>query len=619
MNTRPTRRILCSTLITSMIAAAGGCSGRKVGQVELYNIGTDSGRLYAIGQSSEDGGFSSSPKPEVRLRKDVEGTWDDYIMYRDDVIAVQVQSAYLNRVPSTITGSRDIILFAEVWENAAQGYNSQAINTIVYAAQSQMIPSRLNFTGNLAFGPAAFSGHPFKIKFTLMILQKRTGEQASSSIGVIQNFMSAASAASPYAAIASQAISVLREVLRNQPDVVAFDFEATLPSISPRELHQTSLEVAQEAATNVTANALLTTDSPNLANAKALDDAIEKIKPAVEGDIRKSLIESQLAMRKSMDSSARKIATAIQTNVPKVTISPEPIGGDREAVKKAGMDADRLVSIDSVPNATGEPIEMKLFEIPKIEIHVINSISDEAKRQSLKNAVADSSLELLSSYKLAAESTKNAAGSVLAKVARSGRTLSDGDRLMPWLKYGYYAVVETDSRSPEVPDLQLGWENNHRLRGGIIVGNKDQNLFSSLQANYLIFSITPGQLAESPEILAAAAESNKRLLDQLRQPLTTTQSLNKIQESTLSLQRVVLRTRIERACREVAIGISPSDSNPEQTLKSQLNELTGTNGPFNSRFYAGQKDEKAIKDYVDEIVAEQQVYWLRRIQETRIK
>jgi hypothetical protein len=208
--------------------ASGQPRIRRAGQVELFEIHND-GRISPAMSMSDD-------SPVRNVRTTVAGAFGEPIRYNDDVITLQVHAAHLADLPRGLTGSTDIILFAEVWENAALGYNAPSLNSIVYVAQDQIVPGKLSFMGNLAYGPTNFKGHPLKVRFTLMVLQKRLGEQQSSVAEIVQNFASAASAATPYARIASEAVSVLRAILRSQPDIIAFDFEATLLADEPEGL-----------------------------------------------------------------------------------------------------------------------------------------------------------------------------------------------------------------------------------------------------------------------------------------------------------------------------------------------------------------------------------------------
>lgn len=148
-----------------------------------------------------------------------------------DVITIQIDSAYVRDLPPRWTGSKDIILFAEIQEDAAAGYAGNKLTSIVYVGKNQRILGRLNFNGNLVYGPVAYKGHPIKIKFTLMVLQSAAANQEQSVVSIIANL--ASTAAPQYASITSTIAATVRDLLLAQPDIVAFDYEATFLSDRP--------------------------------------------------------------------------------------------------------------------------------------------------------------------------------------------------------------------------------------------------------------------------------------------------------------------------------------------------------------------------------------------------
>src|SRR5690242_15975346 len=142
------------------LLACTGCNSRSAGQVEILSVSSD-GRLA---------NYSATPAPPAtRTAIPQDG---DPVRSNDDIVTFQIESAYLQSVPSTLTGSHDIVIFADVWENAAMGYMSPAsLTTIVYVGPNELIPSRLNFRDAIAYGPTRFKGHPLRVRFTVMVLQ----------------------------------------------------------------------------------------------------------------------------------------------------------------------------------------------------------------------------------------------------------------------------------------------------------------------------------------------------------------------------------------------------------------------------------------------------------------
>ncbi|HWB53803.1 MAG TPA: hypothetical protein VG722_06410, partial [Tepidisphaeraceae bacterium] len=199
-----------------------GCQGRMVGQVELLGVRHGDQTLYH---------FGSSDAPVPKTRTNVLPTFGDPVRLQQDVVTVQVDSAYIRDLPPRLTGSKDVVLFAEIQQDAAIGYGGEKTTSIVYVGKNQRIPGRLNFNGNLVYGPAAYSGHPPKIKFTLMVLQSAAANQEQSVINVISNL--AGAAAPQYAGVSSTVAAAVRDILLAQPDIVAFDYEATFLSDHP--------------------------------------------------------------------------------------------------------------------------------------------------------------------------------------------------------------------------------------------------------------------------------------------------------------------------------------------------------------------------------------------------
>lgn len=219
------RRRSMHALLVSLLAALtflAGCSSRQSGQVELFGIDESQGtlsRYSEIKPSTERGAFPD---------------FGDPIRSNDDVVTVQVETAFLQNLPATLTGSHDVIIFADVWENAAAGYNTASLTSIVYIGPNQKVPGRLNFRDALAYGPTNFKGHPLRIRFSVVLLQKAQSEKQASAIDIIEAFVSAAAPES--AVLTGTVAKTLQGLLKSQPDVKFFDFEVTLCSDQPEGL-----------------------------------------------------------------------------------------------------------------------------------------------------------------------------------------------------------------------------------------------------------------------------------------------------------------------------------------------------------------------------------------------
>lgn len=349
----------------AIMAGVCGCIDRDVGQIELFGVG---GTEMTLCRYLSEGADTGSEPATV-----VSG-WGDRIRSNDNVVTIQVQSAHLENLPLTLTGSRDVILFAEVQENAAAGYDmekNKPLTTVVFVGRNQKLPGLLNFQGALAYGPTLFKGHPLKIKFTLLVLQKERAEQMAAVVGLIGSIVG--TAAPQYAGIVSEVVNIIRAILLAQPDVAAFDFETTFLSDMP--------------------------------------EGFKEIIPTT-----------------------------------------------------------RIEGIETAPG---------------------------------------------------------------------------WDARVPWLRYGFFALVETKGRYALKPTR--GTEGKMTLDGGRLLDASRQ----PLATNYLVFSVTPGQLAEEDATLAAASKINDELLQALRRPpVSIVQTIEEIEKYAVNLTGAIMQARAEAEARK---------------------------------------------------------------------
>jgi hypothetical protein len=219
-------------MLSLMLAIGlGGCATRTAGQVEVLSI-SQSGALEW---------YARAPAPKERKTF---AQANEPIRSDHDIITLQVETAYIQNLPFRLTGSKDVIIFADVWENAAMAYNAPPLTSIVYIGTNQKVPGRFNVRDAIAYGPTAFKGHPLKIRFTMMVLQKDAADKQSSAIGVLGSFIEAA--APQYSVITSQAAKLLQNVLKAQPDIKFFDFEVVFTSDRPESLTDIVLKPQSE-------------------------------------------------------------------------------------------------------------------------------------------------------------------------------------------------------------------------------------------------------------------------------------------------------------------------------------------------------------------------------------
>ena len=208
-------------LLAVLAIGSSGCASRTAGQVELLRINNDTGALDW---------YSRAPAPPAE-RPTLFAGQNDPIRSDHDVITLQVETAYIQNLPFRLTGSKDVIIFADVWENGAMAYNAPSLTSIVYIGTNQKVPGKLNLRDGIAYGPTTFKGRPLKIRFTMMVLQKATADRQATSIGVLNSFIEAG--APQYSPITSQAAKLLQNILKAQPDISFFDFEVTFTSDRP--------------------------------------------------------------------------------------------------------------------------------------------------------------------------------------------------------------------------------------------------------------------------------------------------------------------------------------------------------------------------------------------------
>lgn len=216
-----------TVLIVVSLLLICGCSPtvRRSGQTELFRVDPNQDfKVVRTATASEVVGYK---------RKAALPTWGDFIRYPQDVVTIQVLSAHLENVPVTITGSTDAVLIVDVWENAAAGTIEPNITSIVKVERNHLVPSRFNFKGNLAYGPTRFKGHPLKMRFTFLIVQKERSKEGADTIGVVAKY---ADMIPTYGVLATPVANVIRDMLMAAPDVIGFEYEVTFLSDAPTEL-----------------------------------------------------------------------------------------------------------------------------------------------------------------------------------------------------------------------------------------------------------------------------------------------------------------------------------------------------------------------------------------------
>lgn len=541
------RSVSVMVMLVSVAFTLLGCSGptrRVTGQNELFEVAANGEVRRTLPAYS-----SAERREKPRTRESIDGTWGDTIEYNDDIVTLQVLSMYLDHLPVTLTGSRDVIVFAEVWESGEGGYDGPRLNSIVHIARNQMIPGRLSFESNVGYGPTTFKGHPLKVRFTAMILQKEQGQRLGSAADVIGNFSAAASVGTPYGAIASTLIGLVREILRNQPDVVAMDFEFTALSRSPEGLTQT----------------ISGPDGTRSTTARSVEDVftsaaslLQKEPPESARELKNALVkltDSQEGLNKAWKLALADVEAATVANLPEVVPGLGKIAKtDPKDGLKWELDGDRfIVCIDDVCVA-------------------LDKVVDEERITALRKALQ----EFETSYAVVEALTAEAA-------PWSSSLYTD----WPWLRYGMYAVIETAERgrfggSANESGFRLGLEERVAFDRGWLRWLADGKLGDPIPTNYIVFSLTPGQLSETDQALLAASNADAQILGRLRQSETDLRvSALKMIDLAQSVNRKVAESRANELARKVAksaMEIAPGNPTNrfESDFKSQFEQVLGT-------------------------------------------
>lgn len=597
------RRLSVLFGVVAALLSSNGCGEtRSAGQAEQFRVEEDGKltRAYAL----------TTDPAKLPIRRSVTGDFGDPIRHSDDVVTMQVLSAYIEDLPTTLTGSQDIILFAEVWENSAMGYRSPALNQVVYVAENQRVPGRINALGNLAYGPTRFKGHPLKVKFTLLVLQRRKGQQASSAANVVAGFMSASSAVTPYGAIASQAVGVVREILRNQPDVVAFDFEATFLSDAPEALLPVLVAGGSKRAEDLESALTSLHRAEQAADPSDVMLALEQLRFRIAELTGADLGQSEATGAEAPGGASRGSEIAAgEVAVPEVAVgeipAPEIAGIEAPAAEPTAPTATEVIVAEPEATATDplratadalthranliQAARAKVVEAQRAAENVMRSAEavERPGAPAMSPAEADQ-LVATTTHALDAEIRllRTQTLPMVRATLEAGRLNEQEDQLRarrlalsgvpagrkslwnaswPWLQYGVFSVVQTDVRTPvdELREgapaqrlLPLDWNGHYRFDGGWIRDpNRDDwtQGGAGFRGNYLVFAITPGQISQQDSVLIAADAANRELMDELRaNPDSVQQTVATLKAFGDNLVEQIVRDRADAIGRESA-------------------------------------------------------------------
>lgn len=496
---------LCLAALSAVILAACAQTVRRSGQVEMFGLtdapGSDGGRIglpVYRHHTAEVSIEQARMGPDAR----VDARFGDLVRFPTDTITITVPTVYLDHLPATLssatTGRYDAMLFAEVWENGAVDRSEPSLNRIVHVALDQHIPGRLNFSNAIAYGPTYFKGHPLRIKFTLVLLQKRAKQHTDTAAKSLQDFISVAGAGTAVGPAASTVIGLIRQVVKSLPDVEAFDFEATLLPFRP--------PVTQEAGASpgfVARSLYNLAEAPSIPQAKALGRELEAL---VYAKVREPYA--------GLQETARHIALA---------------AGD------GTISADRLAEVKALASRTVGPQESSSPMLASLNALPARETTAEQLQESIDALVGErAALAMTTKYlKVQKGAAALRTAGTTAEVVEATRTITacadysaiaplplNADDLIkemnarPWFRYGMFMLAETlrhrgMGRSVSFPVDGKMYSADRIAMSPVLPSESSRPAFP----NFVVIDIIPGLTAVDETVLKATSDAAQRMFD----------------------------------------------------------------------------------------------------------
>lgn len=546
---------LVVSVFVVFLAASCGQSVRRSGQIETFDVVQNAGaKTGGIGYPRYRFNAPEVTLEQARVGEDarLDPMLGDLVRFTNDSVTITVPQVYLNHLPSTLSSTftkrYDAMLFAEVWENAASDRSSPSLNKVVYVALDQNVPGMLNFTNAIAYGPTTFKGHPIRIKFTLVLLQRRAKESTDTAAKTVQDVVSVAAAANPVAGVSSTVIGLLRQLIKSLPDVEAFDFEATFIPFRPPEAMQAASAVAAQTSVASKVNEVASSKQFSRDENIALAAAIEQ------------------AMSAALTSRFESVASRIDA-VAKVPLSDDALRAlvvdkDFKMVAAAAKIENASVNVEERIN---EIIKTVSPEAQKNQAANLNTVVSSAKAATVNEWLANSFTNVQRGVQELREATnKEAAHAAIIKIQSCSdyRSIVAADPAVellkneinsrPWLRYGMYAIVETarypaDGSEPRLIDVDGKlWEKSR-----LTLGPGDAT-------NYMLMDVLPGQIAVDDRVLQAASAAATELFDSVgyvptRQILDAPERISQqIDRSRLDILESIIRIKSESLAMSMA-------------------------------------------------------------------
>jgi hypothetical protein len=611
-----------------------GCKARTSGQVEAFQL-----------QSNEaTKAITLNPTSRERVYPELEPTWEnlrigeqarinpqigDLVRFTTDSVTIVIPTMYIDEVRGglgDVTGRYDMVLFAEIWENGAHDRSTPPLNRIVFMAVDQKLPSRLNFQDAIAYGPTFFKGHPIRIKFTLVLAQRRDKENADTGLKTLEQLSALAQLSAPTSGAISAAVGLARTVVKNIPDVEAFDFEMTLLPYRPSGVSERSRSVANPLMDKLSA---IQSD-----NAKAVSDFIGRNEVATLADEYIGLQVEGLKVM-SLFADAQSIARAFDKSPEEVRVATESTSDTATAAQRKRADLNGQFSkartaidgeIESLKQRVDASLRSEMDQLKLTDGLVLGSSTTSTLKSHLdrtRNYLREKTFTNVraGARALAQASDANAVSQaytmlvgcrdfqlLVADASRETATEDGTEKRMteflneakrrPWLRYTTYALVETrrykygSTESTIFPYQQMNpADPTHRLRPGRPDGE---------QPNWMTLEVIPGLIALDDKVMEEASRAAGELQQSmgytpsrtlLLDPKKTIEQVNAVESSIL---QGIARVRGEQLALRLA-------QEARAAGKSARSPFENGTSPFASQF------GKVINKMIAEVGKQQKI------------
>lgn len=603
-----------------ILIAACGPTVRRSGQVEMFVVQRE-GNEQRIRTPKRMANSETLEFHQIRVGPEsrVDPMIGDLVRFTTDSVTITVPTVYLDHLPATLSGMAigryDAMLFAEVWENAAMERSAPSLNRIVHVALDQPVPGRLNFTDAIAYGPTTFKGHPIRIKFTLVLLQRRAKESGDTAAKSLQDFISLAGAGTPAGTSASTMIGLVRQIMRSLPDVEAFDFETTFLPFSPTHTHELAANTLHTTLSRAGRLAYSRKDLAHIPIAidrlihafhaerrTILEEVVLKAKTQTTAvGVRDSLLEyantlTQVISPDELNKITQPLAALTVTPEPNAALIEKSIQEFQKAVS-AALDPSRLAEFVRVTQGAERIKGTTNAASPDVP----EDASIDARMQAeIKAAIAQ--IQSCSDYsKISDRPLESTATHPLCTGGIEHELLLEQAHARPWLRYGLYTIAETrnyrtDRSADVIFDYSEAQYLNDRIQGVMPIPPT-----RGRQPNWILMDILPGQIPLDDRVLRAASDAanrsiesvgytpSQRLIDDPTRIARhfeeivndTTETLIQVRAERLALE---MARKVQAKCFVPPQGVTTPASAAELFVPSSRNGNVDQHGPFMNQF-----------------------------------